>query len=320
MAINKTQIKRNPVVKSIRTIFPLLLLIHPILSYAEEVKKAGELEDVVIKAEQTQKPSIEKPPLQISFDPYETIRESLKPNESLLLAEHPETFVWKRTHPEILHNGRVIRPLEASISEELSIHFDLPHQFMAAGKPDSGQAKHYQWAVTIANEEGKVFQHFEGKGYPLEELVWDGKNEKGESLKPGHPYSAVLLLTDPKGEPHTVVNSPLQFKGIVRKKDNDLFLSLDSNTLFGADKRAKHLLPQGENLLRESADWIKRRHFGFSIRVLAYGQDSESADSQAKLVKDFLVSELMVTPQTISIENYPAPSSEQRIDLVLLNR
>ncbi len=150
-------------------------------SWSEETKKAGELEDIVIKGEESQKPSLPRPPLQIAFDPFETIRDSLKLDESLLLAEHPEAFAWKQIYPPTLHNRRVIFPSAKAIEENVAVHFDLSKKFIEAMEklPDEKEMKLVKWILTIADEEGKVFQSFEGKGIPSEDLIWNGKNDRG---------------------------------------------------------------------------------------------------------------------------------------------
>lgn len=282
-------------------------------------KKAGELEDIVIKGEETQKPSITRPLLQILFDPAETIRDSLNLDESLLLTEHPQIFAWKKTHPQLLYNRRVIQPSETVISEELQIHFNLSKKLSEAmgDSLNKKQVKLIQWTLTIADEQGKVFQAFQGKGVSDQDLVWNGKNDKGEWIKSGHSYSPVYLFTDTQSGSHSLIGKPVQYKGVVHQEDSNLFLSLDSSILFGADKKAKQLQPEGEKLLRSSADWIKRSHFGLSLRIQTYAENEDLAALQANSIRDFLISELMISPQNVILENASAAFPYQRIDLVL---
>ena len=300
--------------------FLVLLSSFGSLPWAEEVKKAGELEDVVIKAEQSQKSSIDKPPLDVPFDAYETIRDSLKPDESLLMAEHPQAFAWKKIYPDALFNERVIEPL-GGIQEDLKIRLNLNEKFNGIfGKVDSKEAKQCQWILTIANEEGKLFHKFEGSGVPAEDLLWNGKSDKGEWVRPGHSYSPVYVFKGADGASHTEIGQPIKFKALVHEEGSGISLSLDARTLFGREQRAKQLETEGQKLLREAADWIKRRHFGSSVKIRTYALDAALADSQAENVKDFIISELAVSPETVTTESASAPSSEQRVDLILLSR
>lgn len=286
---------------------------------SEGAKKAGELEDVVIKGEETQKPSITRPPLQFFFDPSETIRDSLLLDESLLMAEHPQVFAWTKTHPQLLHNQRVIQPPEALIYEEPQIRFNLAQKLaeVLGKKMDKKELKLTQWKLTIADEEGKTFQDFQGKGILEQDLVWNGRNEKGEWIQPGHAYSAVHIFTDPQGISYSIMGHPVQYKGIVRREENMLLLTLDSGVLFGADKKSMGIQPEGKKLLRSSADWVKRSHAGLSMRVRTFSQNQATALSQSNSVRDALMAELMIPAQNILLENAPAPFSEQRVELVL---
>ncbi|MBI4056381.1 MAG: hypothetical protein HY399_02415 [Elusimicrobia bacterium] len=286
-------------------------------------KKAGELEDVVIKGEGTQGMSTSKPPIDVKVNPYETIVDSLKPDESLLLAESPMTFTWRRSHPDLLRSRRVIQPWRASFNEQSDLRFQPFRKLSEILRRSISlrEAKKYQWSLTIADEEGKVFQRFEGKGEPPEELSWTGQNDQGEWIKAGHAYSAVYLFVDPSGAPHTGVGHPLQFKGIVHQEESGLFISLDSSILFGPAKESDAIVsPGGENILRSTSDVIKRRYFGFPVRVRAYAKNTSAADAQAKMVKEYLLSELMISPQNIAVEGYSSSFSEQRVDVLMLNR
>ncbi|MCM2305063.1 MAG: hypothetical protein NDJ72_10200, partial [Elusimicrobia bacterium] len=82
--------------------------------------------EVVIKAEAAgSKLQDQKPPLKIEVDPFETIRPSLAPDENLLLAVSPLTVSWRRTHPEILMNDRVIQPWRTTFSQRSGIGFKI---------------------------------------------------------------------------------------------------------------------------------------------------------------------------------------------------
>lgn len=304
-------------------VYPILGLAFSLKAvYAEETKKAGELEDVVIKGEENVKPSLGRPLLQINFDPFETLRDSLNADESLLLAEHPQAFALRKTFPEILHHSRVILPLGLYIEEYPSIRFPVGEKFRETLGKDLNpkDAKLCAWAFTIADEQGKVFQRFEGKGAPPEEILWNGRNEQKEKLLAGHAYSAVYTFTDPKAQAHTAVGKSVKFKGIVHADDAQAALSLDAAALFGEDRKSKRLEAEGRELLSASADWLKRRHSGSPLRIRSYAQDAALGEAQAQQIKEFLVAQLLCVPQAVSIESFAAPSLTQRVDLELLNK
>ncbi|MDE2039877.1 MAG: hypothetical protein KGO96_09140 [Elusimicrobia bacterium] len=264
-----------------------------------------------------------KPPLSISVDPFESIRRSLEPDPSLLLAVSPMTVSWRRTHPESLMSDRVIQPWRMTFSPRAGIIFRVRDRLAEAlqRKLDAGQAKEYAWTLTIADEEGRVFQHYEGSKNPPEELIWSGQNDQDEWVRPGRSYSAIYTFTDSSGASRTVVGKPLLFTGIVHQEDTGMHVSLDSAVLFGDSKSDAELArPAGLDLLRAAADLIKRRLTGIPISVRVFAATEALAETQAQAIDSYLVKELMLAPKNISFEAAGAEFAQQRVELVLLNR
>lgn len=279
--------------------------------------------EVVIKADGN-KLTDTKPPLNITVDPYETIRPELKPDENLLLAVSPLTVSWRRTHPEFLMNDRVIQPWRTTFSQKAGISFKVRAQLedlLGGGKSDPRELKKWGWSLTIADEEGRVFHHYEGSGDPPEELIWSGQNDQGEWVRAGRSYSAIYTFTSPDGSPRTRVGNPLLFKGIVHQEDTGLHISLDSAVLFGPNKNSTDLVAgAGTDLLRSASDLIKRRYPAIPIAVRVYANTKELGDAQATAVQKYLLGDLMVPERNISTDSTRAPFSDQRVEIVLLDR
>ena len=279
--------------------------------------------EIVIKAEGNKLADV-KPPLSITVDPFETIRPELKPDENLLLAVSPLTVSWRRTHPEFLMNERVIEPWRTTFSQRPGISFKIREQLenlLGGGKGDPKELKKWGWSLTIADEEGRVFHHYEGSGDPPEELLWSGQNDQGEWVRAGRSYSAIYTFTSPDGSPRTRVGNPLLFKGIVHQEDTGLHISLDSAVLFGTNKNGQSLQEgPGTDLLRSAADLVKRRFPAIPISVRVYANTKELGDAQATAVQKYLLSDLMVPTRNVATDAARAPFSDQRVEVVLLNR
>ena len=280
--------------------------------------------EVIIKSEDSpNKMGVQKPLLRVDVDPFESIKPSLAPDQSLLLAVSPLTVSWRRTHPELLMNNRVIQPWRTTFSQRPGIAFRVRDQLsdVLQRRVEPKEAKTYSWSFTIADEEGRVFHHDEGSNDPPEELVWSGQNDQGEWIHAGRSYSAVYTFTDPGGSPRTAVGKPLLFKGIVHQEDTDMHISLDSSVLFGNNKAESELVkPAGPELLRSGADLIKRRFTGIPISVRVFAATKELGDQQAQAVYNYLVRELMLSAKNISVDAARAAYSDQRVEVVLLNR
>ena len=279
--------------------------------------------EIVIKADGNKLSDV-KPPLNITVDEFETIRPELKPDENLLLAVSPLTVSWRRTHPEVLMNERVIQPWRTTFSQRAGISFKIREQLeslLGGGKGDPKELNKWGWSLTIADEEGRVFHHYEGSGSPPEELLWSGQNDQGEWVRAGRSYSAVYTFTSPDGSPRTRVGNPLLFKGIVHQEDTGLHISLDSSVLFGTNKNGQDMQPgTGADLLRSAADLVKRRFPAIPIAVRVFANTKELGDAQAAAVQQFLLRDLMVPSRAISTDASRAPFSDQRVEVVLLNR
>lgn len=270
-----------------------------------------------------QKLEVTKPTLNIEVDPFLSIRDSLDPDEALLLAESPLAVVWRRTHPEFIANERVIQPWLTTFSERPGIIFRPLEELyeVLQRKMEKKEARQYQWSLTIADEEGKVFQHYEGSSNPPEQIIWSGQNEQGEWMQAGSAYSPIYMFTDQGGTPYTRVGTPLRFKGMLHQERDGLHVSLDSSVLFGMAKNQEHLAePEGQDLLRSAADLIKRRHAGINIRVECYAGTKMLAESQCQVIEKVLQSELMILPQAITSDTLRVPYAQQRVEIILQNR
>ena len=305
----------------------VLLLSVPASAQSQSASTAamtgGMPTEVVIKADGN-KLTDTKPPLQITVDPFETIRPELKPDQNLLLAVSPLTVSWRRTHPEFLMNDRVIQPWRSTFSQRPGISFKIREQLenlLGGGKGDPKELKKWGWSLTIADEEGRVFHHYEGSGDPPQEILWSGQNDQNEWVRAGRSYSAVYTFTSPDGSPRTRVGNPLLFKGIVHQEDTGLHISMDSSVLFGTSKNGQELTQgAGTDLLRSAADLIKRRFPAIPIAVRVYANTPELGQAQASAVQQYLLRELMVPARNISMDAARAPFSDQRVEVVLLNR
>ena len=279
-------------------------------------------QEVVIKGTGGSKLKVNKPPLSIEVDEYESIRESLKPDQNLLLAESPLTVVWRRTHPEFLRNERVILPSLTTFSERPGIVFSPKDQLqeVLGRKLEGREERGYQWSLTVADEEGKVFQHYEGAGSPPEEIVWSGENDQGEWIRAGRAYSPIYMYTDPGGTPFTRAGDPLRFKGVVHQERDGLHISLDSQALFGKAKAAEEVENEGLTILRSASDLVKRKYNNVPIRVEVYAGSKALAERQAQAVERYLVSALMLTAQDINTDSLAVGYADQRVELILVNR
>ncbi len=284
----------------------------------------GVPEEVVVKGgDSSSRISTGKPAIKIELDPFESIKTSLEPDTRFFLSESPLSMRLSRNTPEFLQNKRVIEPWRMSFSDNAGITFypeKRLNEIFRRGLSEK-EIKEIQWTLSITDEEGKTFERYSGKGQPPERVEWSGQNRRKEWIKAGHAYSAVYVFTDGSGAPHTGINNPIQFTGIVHQENSGLYISLDSRVLFGNSKSETEIQePLGGNLVKSAADLIKRRYFNIPVKIHSYAQTMSLAEQQANLVADKLSSHLMLSNNMITPEGHESSFSEQRLDVVLLNR
>ena len=284
---------------------------------APAASKSGKLEDIVIKAKEEDEPSAGKPPLELSYDAYESLRPTLKPDEKLLLAESPALSAWVRSRPERLRSEHLLQPWNDPIEELAAIRLPARAQLQSAfGRElSASELKALSWSLSLVDEEGASIRKFEGSGAPPQDLEWDGLAEGGEAMSAGHAYSAVYKFWLSSTTSRTAMGQPIQFAGLIRKDGAAHRVALDSSQLFGSDRAKTDLTDAGRPLLRSAADWVRRRSWGSPVSLKVYGRDEESARSQALSAKAYLAAELGVPPERIPSESVVAAASDQRLEL-----
>ncbi len=280
-------------------------------------------EEIVIKSESDDRISTVKPPLKITTDDFESIRKSLDPDKDVLLFESGEFKSLSHNYPEKLFSARVIQPWRVGFSDKTVIVFYPQRTFLEVFNKNftDKTAKEIQWTLSVTDEEGKVFHKYSDSGLPPEYINWTGENDRREWLSAGHSYAPVYVFVDETGAPRTVIGDIIKFTAIVFQKGNKLNISLDSASVFGSTKYLKAIdKVQGEALLTATCDLIKRRYFNIPVKVNVYAQTKELAELQAGLIKDFFKKELMTGENSIGAEGFDESFSQQRIDVVLLNK
>lgn len=280
---------------------------------------SGQLDDVVIKGQEKDEPSAGKPAFDVPFDPFETARPSLKPEESLLLAQSPSLTPWVAGHPRRLEDGGLIQPWNDALTELSRLELPLRASLGAEEKP----AKDGRWALSIVDEDGKAVRVFEGRGEPPDSVAWDGKTDAGQWLRAGHAYSAVIRLRDAGAEApveRTVLGRPIRFSGLVVDGPQGKVIDLDTSALFGDDRRAASVADAGLPLLRATADFVRRRAYRAPVSLRLFAPDVATGDAQASALRKALARELEQPPDGIIVQASAAPASEQRLELAVGGR
>ncbi|MBI4062759.1 MAG: hypothetical protein HY401_00480 [Elusimicrobia bacterium] len=278
--------------------------------------EAGQSTEVVIKGEETKKVTSEKPPPDIPIDENEALEKTLRADDTLFLTKPFLLTGWKNTFPSSLFNPRLVQPWRTSISQALQ--FNLAERLARVVKVSRSKHMPILWTLTVVDQEGQVFQRFEGSGQPPSLLVWNGQNDRQEWVEAGQSYSTIFAFKDPIGVPYTDVGESLEILGFVHPGERGLHMSLDSKLLFGAQKDQTEVKFQGgKNLLRAAADFIKRSHYQLPLTVEAYAENMAIATKQAQALKSYLLEELVVPEGLIEAAPKIAPFAERHAEILI---
>lgn len=282
--------------------------------------KEGRLEDIVIKGAEKDELSAGKPPFDVPFDSYESVRASLKPDEGRFLAESPVLGNWLHDRPDRLKDEHLLQPWNDALKEFTELPLPVRDRLAAAlGRPPSAkELRDTSWSLSVIDEEGKSIHKFAGKGLPPETVVWNGRSDQGDWLRAGHAYSLVYKFSESSTTARTIPGPVVQFAGLVHPDGEGQIIGLDSAALFGEDRKGGDVLEPGKGLLRAAADWMRRyKAYGSAFLLRAYAPDADAAQRQAVAARAYLASELGLPPERIAVESSAASSIEQRLDLAV---
>ncbi len=277
---------------------------------------------VVVKGQDKDAPSVAKPALDLLIDPYETIRQSIEPDDSLLLADPPALSIGAADRLPWLKSRQGAKPWnDASVIKledlRLRVRAEFKNKVEGGGIPDGSDAAGLAWTVSVIDEDGRVFRGFKGSGAPPETVSWDGRSDKGRWLAPGHDYSAVYLFSSAGSPERTFVGDPIRFKALLRRDAQGLLLSLDSAALFGSKRDQVQTVSEGAAFLLVAADLIRRTAYGSAVEVRVYGPDEGLARKQAESIRESLIPELSLPERMITAVAFDGPGSEYRVELLI---
>ena len=88
----------------------------------------------------------------------------------------------------------------------------VPTAFRPKLKSGRGVA---EWRVEVLDPAGAVFRTYLGKGGMPEQVVWDGKSDKGAALISGQVYQARIWVRDELGN-EGAMQAPINFRAVFR--------------------------------------------------------------------------------------------------------
>lgn len=280
------------------------------------------LQEVVIHGGERSGVGSKKPPLEIKLNPDEPILPAMAPEEDLL-QKQPESLMTQKTGlTEPLASLRAILPARIRLAKDPVKTFYPLRQIMATS-PSLSQEIGSGWEMAITDTDGRSFRKFSGGGLPPATIEWNGQSDRSEVVSAGKTYSTVITYRDIRGHARNLVGDPFSFDGVIHQEPQGLVITLSLESLFDKklpNKTEETIGDLGNELLEETADWVKRYYFTYPVKVQCYCQSQTQAISKAKLVADVLTSSLILTNNDIPANGTVSDANNERVDIIITNR
>ncbi|MBI2118762.1 MAG: hypothetical protein HYT97_03940 [Elusimicrobia bacterium] len=301
--------------------FSSLFLIAHLYAQEKPSLTSPQLPEVTIKGGDKKGLEGEKPLLEIEVNSLEPALPALEIEEDLL-QKNPEALRDERVgYPKTLSNVRTILPARTRLVKEPVKTF-YPLREIVSEISSENLAK--GWEMVIADSEGHPFHTFKGKSLPPAKILWTGRNETNQMMEVGKNYSTVLTCKDNRGQSRNLISKPFWFEGILHQEAKGLFISLSPNALFKEKEENTDqfkISELGVDLLKESADWIKRYAFTLPLEVEYYFIKEEPlAQTKAQIISKFLSDQLILPEGRIPIHTHPSQKNSEEIALIIGNR
>lgn len=298
-----------------------LLVSLPVLR-AETVSSVPNLPEVVIKGGEKKGLSGEKPLLDLPVDPLEAVQTTLGVETEHLLRLPDSLRASRIGHSETLSNDLAILPARDRLAKEPVMTFYPLREILSLPQPYA-QEVGKGWEMAITDSEGHPFRKFSGKGLPPLNLRWEGRGGSGEMMDVGQNYTMVITYKDQRSHPRNFVGKPFSFDGIIHQESKGLVLTLASSSLFEQKQdysEDEEIGESGMELLKESADWIKRNFYNYPVRLEGFFKDTRKAQSRLAQVGKNLESLLLIPRGKTPAQFFATESKSEHIDILIGNR
>ncbi|MBI4668638.1 MAG: hypothetical protein HY747_05555 [Elusimicrobia bacterium] len=278
------------------------------------------LGEFIIKSEGNMILESEKPALALSLDETPVIRSALETEKEVYLVALPSATWLKNTMPGRLHCQYVIAPRYFQFQPDVIAHqFRLRAELEKAYQEKNTKTARRKagWRFQIADNKGRKYMEFSGKGLPPEILAVPTTNDRAEAVRPGCLYSGILTYRDTAGKIHTAMAGEFMVNGLVKKTRKGHILRLSLNSLFvparpaqaGRGQAANLAVPaaqetpqtvfteNGQAMIQELADWIKANRGALApVDAVVFAKNVTQAQEMSGLFTAKL-NELLIRPE-----------------------
>jgi hypothetical protein len=173
-----------------------------------------------------------------------------------------------------------------------------------ADKPTSGVIT--GWELKIVNFRGLPVKRFGGSGPPPRKIQWDGRDERGDMISVGFPYSYVITVTDKGTNTYNYGGASFRISALDYRSEDSRFVEITGNRLFARD--ASVLEPRGEDLIDKATDAF-REHPLSALTLTVVAPAERLGRARADAIVERVAEALIIPPQEIKVRIEVRPES-----------
>lgn len=173
---------------------------------------------------------------------------------------------------------------------------DLVEPPLISFQPSPAEVTVAAWRLEVTDDKGDVVHTITGKGNPVNEIVWDGFNRKGDMIRVASAYAFRFITVDELKGTHTTLGKAFTLRHLKYKDKKNLIVEISSNYLFENERFNTEALPIFERVLD-----VLREHstYPFVVEFQTRDHDGEIVKARQKHVTEKIAADLLLAPDSV---------------------
>ncbi|MBK8575882.1 MAG: hypothetical protein IPN90_09470 [Elusimicrobia bacterium] len=252
----------------------------------------GNLEDMEVTGQAKDKVMIEKVTPDVKVDVKELVDSLTDKTEKLLEQGRPIPSEEDFRQFDRIDSAQTARPWLPDLVEPPLISF----------QPAPAQATVVAWRLEVTDDKGDVVHVIPGKGNPVHEIVWEGRDKNGKMIRVASAYAFRFITVDEFKDTHTTLGKAFTLRHLKYKDKKNLIVELSSSYLFADTRISPDALPIFERVLDVLREY-SGSPFSLEFQTMDYG--GETVKARQKGVTEKIAADLFLSPDSINFSYAP---------------
>ncbi len=246
----------------------------------------GNLGSLEVTGKATDEVLIEKPIPEIKIEARDLVDSMTGKTEKLLERPRPIPAEEDFARFDRLASAQTARPWLPDLAESPLISF----------QPEPAKTSVKGWRLEVTDERGDVIQTLTGKGNPVNEIVWDGRDKNGEIIRVAAAYSYRFVTVDDFNNAHTTLGKAFTLRHLKYRNKKNVVVEISSKYLFKDAKFSPEALPIFERTLDVLREYSR---YPFSLEFYTDAPKGEQVKARQKAITEKATRDLILPPESI---------------------